>query len=136
MSRNKLYAILSATCLLGYSWLAWSYLHNILNTSDFGICMFKQVTTIPCPSCGSTRAVVALIHGNVQQSLALNPLGIILTIGLVLLPLWISYDVITRKSSLLGAYRKCESLLNRRCIAIPAIVLVLLNWAWNIYKGL
>lgn len=136
MSRNKLYTILSATCLLGYSWLAWSYFHNIADATDFGVCMFKQVTTIPCPSCGSTRAIVALIHGNVLQSLSLNPLGIILTIGLVSLPLWISYDLITRKSSLLHAYRKSESLLNRRWIAIPAIVLVLLNWAWNIYKGL
>jgi hypothetical protein len=33
-------------------------------------------------------------------------------------------------------YNQTELVLKRKWIAIPAILLVLLNWIWNIAKGL
>jgi len=37
-------------------------------------CVFREVTGIPCPSCGTTRGVLALIDGRPLEALTLNPL--------------------------------------------------------------
>ena len=37
-------------------------------------CPFRAVTGIPCPSCGTTRSLVHLAHGDFAGSLILNPL--------------------------------------------------------------
>jgi uncharacterized protein DUF2752 len=37
-------------------------------------CVLKGVTNIPCPTCGSTRALVFLAHGEFIAALAMNPL--------------------------------------------------------------
>lgn len=37
-------------------------------------CMFRGLAGIPCPTCGSTRSLVLLSHGNLLSALAMNPL--------------------------------------------------------------
>jgi hypothetical protein len=37
-------------------------------------CVFKGLTGIPCPTCGSTRSVAHLAHGDILSALAMNPL--------------------------------------------------------------
>ena len=37
-------------------------------------CVFRGLTGIPCPTCGSTRSLVHLSHGDVLSALSLNPL--------------------------------------------------------------
>ena len=32
--------------------------------------------------------------------------------------------------------KKIEETLSKKRVAIPAIMVILLNWIWNIYKGL
>jgi hypothetical protein len=39
-------------------------------------CPLRTITGVPCPLCGMTRAVVALVHGHVVESLRFNPAGI------------------------------------------------------------
>jgi hypothetical protein len=38
------------------------------------ICPFKAVTSLPCPGCGMTRAVLALGQGRVLAAVGFNPL--------------------------------------------------------------
>ncbi|MHB2015882.1 MAG: DUF2752 domain-containing protein [Candidatus Xenobia bacterium] len=40
--------------------------------SGIDICLFHRMTGLPCPGCGMTRSVVALLHGNVSEALAFN----------------------------------------------------------------
>ncbi len=136
MSRNKLYLILSVACLLGYTWLGFSWdRSSVPDNIPLGSCIWKQVTGIACPSCGVTRSVLALCKGEFLNAILLNPFGLIVLIILLVAPLWIVYDVIRRKESLLRFYNFMERLLIQPGIAVPVVVLVMSNWIWNIYKG-
>jgi hypothetical protein len=37
-------------------------------------CAFKALTGMPCPTCGSTRSIVYLSHGEVASAFFMNPL--------------------------------------------------------------
>ena len=50
------------------------------------LCPLRRFLGIPCPTCGTTRAVAALLRGNVREALALNPLmATFLCVGMPLL---------------------------------------------------
>lgn len=38
-------------------------------------CFFHQWTGVPCPGCGLTRSVLALLRGHVWESVLLHPFG-------------------------------------------------------------
>ena len=38
-------------------------------------CAFAKMFHLPCPGCGSTRAVLALLHGDVDSMVRFNPIG-------------------------------------------------------------
>jgi hypothetical protein len=38
-------------------------------------CLFRSVTGLPCPTCGSTRAILALARLDLAGAVALNPLA-------------------------------------------------------------
>lgn len=40
-----------------------------------GVCVLNELTGIPCPGCGLTRAWVSALHGALGESLAHHPLG-------------------------------------------------------------
>lgn len=137
ISSNRLYVMLTFACLAGYVWLYLNLSAQVAeNANKFGGCMIKHVTNIPCPSCGSTRSVLSLYNGDYLQALYWNPFGFIIALIMVITPLWIAYDYFSNKKTLFNFYTKTESMLNQKKITIPLIVLVLLNWFWNIYKDL
>jgi hypothetical protein len=137
LSKNKLYWLLTIACLAGYIWLFISHQIRAAGSSNaIGVCLIKGLTNIPCPSCGATRSMLALVLGDFSGALYWNPIGIILFLIMVILPIWLAYDVVSRKETLLRFYHIIEITLKRRWVAIPAILLVLGNWIWNICKGL
>jgi hypothetical protein len=48
-------------------------------------CAFARVFHLPCPACGSTRAVLALVSGDLHGVLRYNPLGpvVLLILGVL-----------------------------------------------------
>ena len=46
-------------------------------------CIFNQITGLYCPTCGATRAVIYLIHGNITDALKSNALITISAIPLL-----------------------------------------------------
>src|SRR5580698_10298809 len=41
-------------------------------------CTFHSLTGLHCPGCGATRCCHALVHGDIEQALAWNPLFVLL----------------------------------------------------------
>ena len=135
IGRTKLYKILLVACAAGYIWLFIS-MNMVMSGKGIGVCLIKHTTGIPCPSCGSTRAVLALAQGNFLQALRINPFGLIIASIMLMTPIWIFIDIVTRKSTLLEFYKKTEQMLKKPYVAISLILLVVLNWIWNIIKGI
>jgi len=136
MGRNKLYAFLLTACAAGYIWLVLTYHRAFSLALGPGVCLFKRVTGVPCPSCGTTRSVLSILKGDILEGILWNPFGIIIIFILFIFPVWIISDVLSRKDTLFNVYNQTELFLKRKWIAIPAILLVLMNWIWNIVKGL
>nr|WP_298656066.1 DUF2752 domain-containing protein [uncultured Flavobacterium sp.] len=133
MNRNKLYIFLLIIIGLGYGWLIYS---NIIQTAKPIGCLFKKVTTYPCPSCGTTRAVAQLFQGNFYQALVLNPFGIIMGLAMLVIPIWIVIDFSKKSSSFFVFYKATERYISKKPMAVFLILVVLLNWYWNIKKNL
>lgn len=133
-SRSRLYTIVLTACLAGYIWLFYSL--NFHQHFNGGICLIKRVTSIPCPSCGTTRSIILLCQGKIIASILINPFGFLVALAMMFLPVWIIFDLFTKKQTFLSFYRNTEDFLKNPKIAIPVILLVLLNWIWNITKGL
>ena len=55
-------------------------------------CVFHSLTGIPCPTCGTTRAATAFLHGDLLAAAAANPLaaigGFLFVVGAPLAALW------------------------------------------------
>jgi len=137
LSRNKLYVILLIACVAGYVWLTMNWLYPpIHHSKETSICLLKHFTNIPCPSCGSTRSLLSILHGNFSEGFYLNPIGYLLLVIMLIAPFWIAFDLIKNSQTLLTFYKQSEVFLSKKTVAVPAILLVLINWAWNIYKGI
>ena len=67
----------------------------------------------------------------------MNPLGFFAAIGLIIVPLWILTDLLTKKNTLARTFLWTEEKIKtKKAIHIPLVALALLNWGWNILKGL
>ncbi len=129
--------MITLALLAGYLWLIYSlYTDSGAGTVETGVCLFKELTTVPCPSCGSTRSVKSLVRGDVWNAFYWNPFGIIISLTMILLPFWLIFDLIAKKNTFYIFYIGLEKFLKNKWIAAAAIILVLANWIWNITKGL
>ena len=122
--------------LAGYLWVSWNYNNYRAKDAASGIdmCLFRRVTGLPCPSCGTTRSVLSISHLHFADALYYTPIGFIMVLGLLLLPLWIIADIVSRKSSFHRFYISSEVMVRKKWVAISLVCVVAGNWIWNIYK--
>ena len=98
---------------------------------NFGTCAMKAGLGIPCLSCGATRATLHLLHGELPQAIAMQPL-MVLVYALIaiwgLISLW-----------LFARNRHVSIVMNRRedhIFKASLIIVPLLNWAYLIAAGI
>lgn len=107
-----------------------------LGLLTFSPCPFHLLTGLPCPSCGTTRAILALFDGAWLDSIWINPLGILSVTALVVSTLLLLLERILYTPLVGPLSTRCILFIQRRSVAAPLILLVLANWFWNISKGL
>lgn len=49
---------------------------------DVPLCPFRHFLGCPCPTCGTTRSVWSILHGNLAAAWGCNPIGFIVVIAL------------------------------------------------------
>lgn len=133
MTKRGFYLLAVAGCLIGYAWLFYS---QVTKGTGLSVCLFKRIYHIPCPTCGSTRAVIEVFQGHLKEAFMLNPNGLLLALGLILLPMWLSFDGISGKDSFFRFFTKINLLMGRKTVFCLFVLIVVLNWIWTIYKDL
>lgn len=111
-------AIAAAVALLG--------LHRLPLT----VCLFKGLTGLPCPTCGSTRALARLFGLDVAGAFALNP---VVTLVAVVMAAWALADLVllpSRRSLRMGLSPRLGHLLRAGALAA-----FLLNWVYLLVAG-
>jgi len=91
-------------------------------------CAFKGLWGVPCPTCGSTRAVVHLSHGEIAAALAMNP---VVALVIVFAVIFFFYSLI----ALMFDLRKIGFIMTEReknTVRITAVLLLLAQWGWLI----
>ena len=63
-------------------------------------CSFKKIFGIACPTCGMTRAMLSLLHGDIIDTIYYNILAIPLVILLILIDIVIIIDVFKKSNYL------------------------------------
>jgi len=110
------------------SCLAVGMLH--LDHLPVSLCVFKSMTGLPCPTCGTMRAFGRLFARDISGALAMNPLAAcgalgLLAWGLADLAFW------TRRRRLAIEVSPGVGLALR----VAAVAAVATNWAYLVYAG-
>ena len=93
-------------------------------------CPLRDMTGIPCPTCGGTHAAVALANGRLMDAFAANPL---VAIGLVGFGFWLSGGLIM---TIVPGLRRDPAFTSRekRTARILAVLLILAAWVREIFQ--
>ncbi len=137
LNRQKLYLFIFLADVVGFIWIIYNLIETYQNGKEtHTVCLIKQTTGVPCPSCGSTRSVMSVFNGEWLDAIYWNPLGIVLVIIIFVSPIWIIKDWLQSSDSFFKFYQNAETKLRKPYLAYPLIILVVANWIWNIVKGL
>jgi len=124
-------------CLLALATLGWaSYVTDGHPEHGPVLCLFKNITGMPCPACGVIRSATAILHGEFWRGVFINPLGLLLLLALISFPIWMVLDLYRKDQSLQRFKKKIDSIILRWYVLWPMVLLTLFNWFWNISKGL
>lgn len=131
MRKQRFYRTILVLCLFVYVYLCL----RIFGISLFH-CPLRTLTGIPCPSCGVTTGIMALIHGDFVKSLRCNPLAIIMFIGFLYIQISILTDLLFNKRIFLRSYLfLCRCFKHKEFIIFCSTCVVLL-WGYKIVEGL
>ncbi len=114
--------------ILGYGYLLFSSFPDAENTT----CVFKRITTIPCPGCGMGRSTWSLMRGHVAQSLFYHPLGIVFNLFMIAAVLQATIDVFKNDDKLIRILKKPWPTWG----IILFVMVILLVWVRNIWIGM
>lgn len=131
---HRFYLFYAGFLAIAAAWAIAQYFHWLPNV--FSLCLFKSITGLACPGCGTTRAGLAMLDGNILAALETNPIGIITIVVLTASAILFAYDVFTQGKILLTTAQKTERALKKPGVFISVMTLVLMNWSWSIAKGL
>ena len=95
-------------------------------------CVFRALTGWPCPTCGSTRAILALADGRLLAAVALNPLAVLMLGGSAI---YLGYAL----GAILGLVPRVRTgwltppMPVGLRVGLPALLMA--NWIWLLVQG-
>ena len=92
-------------------------------------CVLHTMTGVPCPTCGSTRAVLALASLDLPRALSWNPLVTVALVALTAIGLAAPVWVAARGPLPLGDEAAC------RWLRILAPTALAANWLYLVLRG-
>jgi hypothetical protein len=132
MAYKRIYIIFLLFIVAGYVWIYLNY-----TIPNVGIkCMFKSITNIPCPSCGTTRAILSIVSGDLSAGYRYNPLAYVYIVLMLIVPIWMIVDLIQKRITIIKAYNYIISKFSSKMVSLPFATIIVLNWIWNIFKML
>ena len=99
-------------------------------TIELSQCGLKRMVGLPCLSCGSTRATVNLLHGNIAKALAFQPMMMTIYVGLFVWGLVSMWAFLRRRSLNVDLSRTEKRIWYTAIVTVP-----LANWAYLIAMG-
>lgn len=99
---------------------------------DQSLCIFKNITDVPCPGCGMGRASLSIFEGDFFTAVYYNILSIPFTVIVFVVIIWLLYDLIRGKDSF---WKNLDRPLSIKAKLIVVIVL-LVTWVLNIIHGI
>lgn len=93
------------------------------------LCPLHSMSGIPCPTCGATRAMAGLLHGNFKTAFLLNPL---MTGLLITAELYVVYAAVVVIGRLPRVRIESITCGKEQMIQMLAIVLIAANWIYVI----
>ena len=92
-------------------------------------CVWRSWTGWPCPGCGTTRAIVRLLHADLSGALAANPLAacaaVAFVVGGFVAPVWLAC----------GGQRPFVAARQRPAWIAVFAAAFLVNWSWLCASG-
>ncbi len=92
------------------------------------LCLFRRVTGVPCPTCGTTRSVLAGLKGHFADAVLYNPMMTCVAIAALA---WLILRIGFGRSVIVHLGRS-----GRVTAWCAVITLFLLNWAYIITRDL
>lgn len=99
------------------------------------LCLFKSVSGIPCPACGSTKALWLTFHGHWMEGILTNPIAFVTLFGSTIGFVMLLMDIVLHKryfEKILNYLHKL--IIGNSYVKWTFILLLLVNWIWNITK--
>ena len=94
-------------------------------------CPFLALTGLPCPTCGTTRALAALAQGDIPRALLLNPLITATALGISAAAAGSLWRRLTRRPALRCSFSRREMVFLRGATA----AVIALNWAFLLLRS-
>lgn len=94
------------------------------------LCPLKRLLGVPCPTCGTTRAVALLLQGDVCGAFEMQPLA--MTVVALLVPMSMAVRLA------LGAHRAKRlwlSIVRLPVFWFAVVIVILSNWVYVIVWG-
>ncbi|MCX6287749.1 MAG: DUF2752 domain-containing protein [Bacteroidetes bacterium] len=132
MTRKNLYFLALFLGLAGQIWIVYSYKKLERQEEAFNTCIFRRVTGLPCPSCGTVHSIVSIVHGNFRQALNENPLGYLGFPIVLIIPWWILADLAFGRESFYNFYLRSNKFLNHRWVLFSILSVIFLLWLFKL----